>query len=58
MYFRFLHDDSTGTVSYLLADLDAGAAVVIDPRSADLPLLQAMLDVHRLRLQWVMWTHE
>ena len=45
-------------MSYLLADLDAAAAVLIDPRSADLPVLQAMLDEHRLNLRWVLRTHE
>ena len=58
MYFRLLHDEGSGAVSYLLADLDAGEAVVIDPRGADVPLLSAMLDEHQLRLRWLMRTHE
>ncbi|NMM38021.1 MAG: hypothetical protein HHJ09_10960 [Glaciimonas sp.] len=58
MYFRIIHDEASGAMSYLLADLDAGAAVLIDPRSADLPMLHAMLDEHRLHLQWVLRTHE
>jgi sulfur dioxygenase len=58
MYFRILHDEAGDTMSYLLADLDAGAAVLVDPRGADLPLLHAMLDEHRLHLQWVLRTHE
>jgi sulfur dioxygenase len=45
-------------VSYLLADLDAGEAVLIDPRGADVPLLGAMLDEHQLRLRWLLRTHE
>ncbi len=58
MYFRILHDEVADTMSYLLADLDAGSAVLIDPRSADLPVLRAMLDEHRLTLRWVLRTHE
>jgi sulfur dioxygenase len=58
MYFRMLHDDASGAVSYLLADLDAGEAVLIDPRGADVPVLAAMLDEHRLRLRWLLRTHE
>jgi glyoxylase-like metal-dependent hydrolase (beta-lactamase superfamily II) len=57
MYFRQLHDESTGLASYLLADLDAAQAVLIDPRAADVPVLAAMLDEHRLRLRWVLRTH-
>lgn len=58
MYFRLLHDERSGAVSYLLADLDAGEAVVIDPRGADVPLLGAMLAEHQLRLRWLLRTHE
>ena len=58
MYFRLLHDERSGAVSYLLADLDAGEAVLIDPRGADVPLLSAMLDEHQLRLRWLLRTHE
>ena len=58
MYFRMLHDEASGTASYLLGDLDAGQAVLIDPRGADLPVLAAMLDEHRLTLRWLLRTHE
>lgn len=58
MYFRLLHDEASGAVSYLLADLDAGDAVLVDPRGADVPVLAAMLDEHRLRLRWLLRTHE
>jgi glyoxylase-like metal-dependent hydrolase (beta-lactamase superfamily II) len=58
MYFRLLHDDASGAVSYLLADLDAGEAVLIDPRGADVPVLASMLEEHRLRLRWLLRTHE
>lgn len=58
MYFRLLHDERSGAVSYLLGDLAAGEAVLIDPRGADVPLLRAMLDEHQLRLRWLLRTHE
>ncbi len=58
MYFRLLHDERSGAVSYLLGDLDASEAVLIDPRGTDVPLLNAMLDEHHLRLRWVLRTHE
>jgi glyoxylase-like metal-dependent hydrolase (beta-lactamase superfamily II) len=58
MYFRMLHDDASGSVSYLLADLESAQAVLIDPRGTDVPLLRAMLDEHRLALRWVLRTHE
>ena len=48
MYFRILHDEATGATSYLLGDLAAGEAVLIDPRGADVALLKAMLGEHRL----------
>jgi hypothetical protein len=34
-----------------LADLDAGEAVLVDPRGADVAVLASMLDEHRLRLR-------
>lgn len=58
MYFRILHDEATGAVSYLLGDLAAGEAVIIDPRGADVALLKAMLCERRLRLRWMLRTHE
>lgn len=57
MYFRILHDESSGELSYLLADLDTREAVLIDPRGRDLPVLQAMLSERELRLRWVLRTH-
>jgi sulfur dioxygenase len=57
MYFRILHDDASGELSYLLADLDAREAVLIDPRGADLPVLLALLAERELRLRWVLRTH-
>lgn len=58
MYFRILHDETQGSVSYLLADMEAGEAVLVDPRSTDAPVLAAMLDEHHLRLRWLLRTHE
>lgn len=58
MYFRMLYDDAIGTTSYLLADLEAGEAVLIDPQSADLSVLHAVLNEHHLHLQYVLRTHE
>lgn len=57
MYFRILHDETSGELSYLLADLDAREAIVIDPRERDLLLVQALLAERELRLRWVLRTH-
>lgn len=58
MYFRILHDESSGELSFLLADTDAAEAVLVDPRGHDLPLLQSLLAERGLRLRWVLRTHE
>lgn len=58
MYFRLLHDEASGAVSYLLADPAAGEAVLIDPRPDDLPVLRALLGEPGLRLRWVLRTHD
>jgi glyoxylase-like metal-dependent hydrolase (beta-lactamase superfamily II) len=55
--FRFLHDHA-GAMAYLLADTKAGEAVLIDPRSADVPDLRAWLADRQWRLRWVLRTHE
>jgi glyoxylase-like metal-dependent hydrolase (beta-lactamase superfamily II) len=57
MYFRILHDEVSGELTYLLADPDAREAVLIDPRGRDLPLLAALLSERDLRLRWVLRTH-
>jgi glyoxylase-like metal-dependent hydrolase (beta-lactamase superfamily II) len=56
--FRLLHDATSGCMGYLLADEATGEAVLIDPRSADVPALRALLAEHRLRLRWILRTHE
>ena len=58
MYFRILHDEASGELTYLLADQDAREAVLVDPRGRDLPLLAALLAEHDLRLRWVLRTHQ
>jgi len=58
MLFRMLHHEASGELTYLLADLDAGEAVVIDPRAEDVAVLKALLAEHRLRLRRLLRTHE
>jgi sulfur dioxygenase len=57
MYFRILHDEAGGELTYLLADLQSREAVLIDPRGSDLTVLNAMLSERELRLRWVLRTH-
>jgi glyoxylase-like metal-dependent hydrolase (beta-lactamase superfamily II) len=58
MYFRILHDEASGELTYLLADTDRREAVLVDPRGRDLPLLQALLAERELHLRWVLRTHQ
>lgn len=58
MYFRIVRGDAGGELTYLLADLDAREAVLIDPRSCDLPVLAALLADRELRVRWVLRTHQ
>ena len=57
MHFHILHDAHSAELSYLLADLDAREAVLVDPHGRDLPVLQALLNERDLRLRWVLRTH-
>ena len=57
MYFRILNHEASGELTYLLADLDAREAVLIDPHACDLPVLLALLAERDLRLRWVLRTH-
>lgn len=57
MYFRILGDEPGGLVSYLLADLDAHEALIIDPMPHDVAVIQALLAEHRLKLRAVLLTH-
>ena len=58
MLFRILHDERSGDLTYLLADLDAREAVLVDPRRRDLAVLAALLAEQDLRLCQVLRTHE
>ncbi|MBH1958005.1 MAG: hypothetical protein I8H70_04895 [Burkholderiales bacterium] len=58
MYFRILPDDASGEMTYLLADMDAREALLVDPRGRDLPVLSALLAERELRLRWVLRTHQ
>jgi sulfur dioxygenase len=56
--FRILHDGRSGELSYLLADTGAREAVLVDPHSRDLPVIQALLNERDLRLRWMLRTHQ
>lgn len=58
MLFRILHDERSGQLSDLLADTGTREAVLVDPRSRDLPVLQALLGERDLRLRWLLRTHQ
>lgn len=58
MYFRILHNEIGGELTYLLADTDTLEAVLIDPNGRDVPLLSALLAERELRLRWVLRTHQ
>ena len=58
MYFRILHDEASGELTYLLADQDTREAVLVDPRGGDLLVLAALLAERELRLRWVLRTHQ
>lgn len=58
MYFRILPDHTSGELTYLLADAEAGEAVLVDPRGRDLPVLLALLAERELSLRWVLRTHQ
>lgn len=58
MLFHILHDERSGELGYLLADTGAREAVLVDPRSRDLPVLQALLGERGLSLRWALRTHQ
>jgi sulfur dioxygenase len=58
MLFRILHDERSGDLSYLLADTHFHEAVLIDPHSRDLPVVQALLSDLGLHFRWVLRTHQ
>lgn len=57
MYFRILNNEASGELTYVLGDLDAREAVLVDPHGCDLPVLLALLAERELRLRWVLRTH-
>ena len=57
MYFRNLRDDTSGELSYLIADVRSREAVLVDPRPNDVSLLSALLAEQQLVLRWVLRTH-
>lgn len=56
-YFRQLFDVASATYSYLLADSDSGAAVLIDPVLEHVPLYQSLVEEVDLHLDLVLETH-
>ena len=57
MYFRILNNEASGELTYVLGDLDAREAVVVDPHACDSSVLLALLAERELRLRWVLRTH-
>lgn len=57
MYFRQIVDRVDNALAYLLADLAAGEAVLIDPPARQLPLAHALLAERGLHLCWLLHTH-
>jgi glyoxylase-like metal-dependent hydrolase (beta-lactamase superfamily II) len=57
MLFRILHNDETGELTYLLAELKTREAILIDPRGRDRHVLAALLNEGNLRLRWILRTH-
>ena len=57
MYFRILNNETSGELTYVLGDLDAREAVVVDPHACDSSVLLALLAERELRLRWVLRTH-
>ncbi len=58
VYFRILNNETSGELTYLLADQDAREAVLVDPHACDMPVLLALLAERDLRLRWVLRTHQ
>jgi len=57
MYIRQLYDQETFSFSYLVADLTAKKAVIIDPVKTGVPLYIQLLEEFELTLVYVMDTH-
>ena len=57
MYFRIINSDACAHQTFLLADLEAGEAVVIDPLATQRTLLGALLAERDLCLRWILRSH-
>jgi glyoxylase-like metal-dependent hydrolase (beta-lactamase superfamily II) len=57
MYFRQMPHAATGALCYLIADLAAQEAVLVDPQAEQTELLLALLQERELRLIYVLRTH-
>jgi glyoxylase-like metal-dependent hydrolase (beta-lactamase superfamily II) len=57
IYFRQFHDRRSHSFSYLLADLAARDAVIIDPLAAEVTLYLAVLDEIQVCLGHILLTH-
>ncbi|HPR06018.1 MAG TPA: MBL fold metallo-hydrolase [Denitromonas sp.] len=57
MYFRQIFHSPSHSISYLLADVSARDAVLIDPLPEQSELLLALLQERDLRLRYVLRTH-
>jgi sulfur dioxygenase len=56
-YFRQMFDRDSRTYTYLIADIETGAAALIDPVLGEIGLYLGLLEERRLRLAWVLETH-
>ena len=57
VHFRQIPEARTHSYAYLLADVDSGEAVIIDPAAGQATLYLALLDEIRARLTHVLLTH-
>ncbi|MBK7591060.1 MAG: MBL fold metallo-hydrolase [Betaproteobacteria bacterium] len=58
MYFRQIADRSDGALTYVLGNLAAQEAVVIDPAPRQRAVVQALLAERKLALRWILYTHD
>jgi glyoxylase-like metal-dependent hydrolase (beta-lactamase superfamily II) len=58
MYFRQIADRSDGALTYVLGNLAAQEAVVIDPAPRQRAVVQALLAERKLALRWILYTQD
>ena len=58
MYFRQIADRSDGALTYVLGNLAAQEAVVIDPAPRQSAVVQALLAERKLALRWILYTQD